>query len=175
MPQTLEIDVDQLMERIRASRERALSALPRSQTTASSHGCQEPTDLAFLQSSHDIYHIEFTSHRKVLGRVVVLLKLALRQLMTPILERQCAFNVAGARVASHLQDRVSHLQGQASDIQQQVVHLQQQVDEIREQQAAVLQALRQNMEALGRDQAAALQALRTDLVYQMQTLRHRVG
>jgi hypothetical protein len=175
MPQTLEIDVDQLMERIRASRERGLSALPRSQTTASGHGCQEPTDLAFLQSSSDIYNIDFTSHRKVLGRLVVLLKLVLRQLMTPILERQCAFNVAGARVASHLQDRVSHLQDQVSHVQQQVFHLQQQVEEIQEQQAAVLQALRQNIEALGRDHAAALQALRTDLGDQMQTLRHQVG
>ena len=175
MPQTLEIDVNQLMEQIRASRERGFSAPPRSQTTGSDHGGQEPPDLAFLQSGYDIYHIEFTSHRKVLGRVVVLLKQVLRQLMTPILERQCAFNLAGARVASHLQGQASHLQDQASQIQQQVSHLQQQVEEIREQQAAVLQALRQNIEALGREHAAALEGLRTDLVDQIETLRRQVG
>jgi hypothetical protein len=168
MPQTLEIDVDQLMEQMRAGREKGFSAPPRFQTTGADYGCQEPPDLPFLRSGYDIYHIEFTSHRTVLGRVVVLLKRILRQLMTPILERQCALNLAGARVASHLQE-------QASQIQQQVFHLQQQVEELREQQTAVLQALRQNIDALGRDQAVALEVLRTDLVDQMQTFRQQVG
>jgi 2-polyprenyl-3-methyl-5-hydroxy-6-metoxy-1,4-benzoquinol methylase len=184
MPQPLEIDVDRLMEQIRASRERGHAGVIPSQATAAFDSHQEPAELAFLQSSYDIYHIDFTSHRKVLGRVVLFLKRVLRQLMTPILERQCAFNAASARVASHLQQQTSQLQQQSAQLQQQSAQLQQQsaqlqqqsaqlqqrdsylheqMEEVRQQRSAVLQALRQDIEAFSQQQAADLQALRQDI------------
>jgi O-antigen chain-terminating methyltransferase len=107
--------------------------VPQSHATASLQGYQEPADLAFLQSGYDVYHINFTSHRKVLGRVVVFFKQVLRQLMTPILERQCAFNAASARVASHLQGQAFHLQEQSSHLQEQSSHLREQTSYLREQ------------------------------------------
>jgi hypothetical protein len=50
--------------------------------------------LTSLQHSCDIYHIQFTSHRKVFGPLVILAKKVARQLLTPILERQLAYNAA---------------------------------------------------------------------------------
>jgi hypothetical protein len=160
MPQCLEIDVDRLMEQIAASRTRRIWASSPSQVTALHASSQELPDLSFLQSGYDVYHVDFTSHRKITGRVVVFIKQVLRQFMTPILQRQCLFNAASARFASHLQ--------------QQALHLQQQLDAVRNQQATDLEVLRQEIEALTRQQSAALQALRTELTDQLQSLREQL-
>ena len=175
MPQALEIDVDQLMKQVRASRTTGVSETPSPPGKASSPASQEGADLAFLQNNYDVYHIDFTSHRRLMGRVVVLIKQVLRQFMTPILERQCFFNAASARLASHMQQEISHLQ--------------QQLEAAREQQAMALQAVRQDvegwvrqqqahaqqqLEAAREQQAMALQAVRTDLTEQMQTLQLEV-
>jgi 2-polyprenyl-3-methyl-5-hydroxy-6-metoxy-1,4-benzoquinol methylase/predicted nuclease with TOPRIM domain len=160
MPQTLEIDVDQLMEKIRASR--GQSRLPGRSSPAPEApppDRQETADLAFLQAGHDVYHIDFTSHRKVMGRVVVAIKQALRQFMTPILERQCAFNAASARVAAHLQEQASRLQQQVSQLQEQAPHLREQATQLQEQAAQLQQQVSQLQEQAPhlREQATQLQ------------------
>jgi hypothetical protein len=168
MLQTLEIDVDHLMQHLRASRKTEGSMLPPSQTTAADHASQGADDLAFMHSAYDIYHLDFISHRNLLGWVVVRLKQSLQQLLTPIFERQCAFNLASARVASELQTQVSRLQDQAS-------HLQRQMAAMQEQQATILLAMQQQIAAAQREHVAALQALRSDLLAQMQTFRDGLG
>jgi hypothetical protein len=160
MPHSLEIDVDQLMEQIAASRTRRLWASSPSQTTVSHASSQELPDLSFLQSSYDVYHIDFTSHRKIVGRVVVFIKQVLRQFMTPVLHRQSLFNAASARFASHLQQQASHLQ--------------QQLDAVRDQQAVDAQVLRQEVAALIQQQSVALQALRTEFTGQLEDIKKQL-
>jgi 2-polyprenyl-3-methyl-5-hydroxy-6-metoxy-1,4-benzoquinol methylase len=159
MPQALEINVDQLMEQVRASRTTGVSEAPSPPGKASSPATEEPADLAYLQNNYDVYHIDFTSHRRIMGRVVVLIKQVLRQFMTPILERQCFFNAASARLASHMQQEISHLQ--------------QQLEAARERQATALQAVRQEVEAWVRQQQSHAQQHDTYLQQQLEAARER--
>jgi ubiquinone/menaquinone biosynthesis C-methylase UbiE len=69
-------------------------------------------DLASLQSGYTLAQIHFTSHRTVLGPVVIALKKVLRRLLTPILECQLAYNGANARLASYLCEQVEMLKSQ---------------------------------------------------------------
>jgi hypothetical protein len=91
--------------------------------------------LTSLQHSSNIYHIQFTSHRKVFGPLIVLAKKVVRQLLTPILERQWAYNAANARLATHLCKQVTTLQKITEEMAGQII-------EMRQQQAAGLRALR---------------------------------
>src|SRR5678816_2251169 len=102
MDDVRQIDVKDLMEQMRKKmRKRQQEFFPSDPANAFSNG-PVAADLASLQSSYDIYHIHFTSHRKGLGWLVVLVKQALRKLLTPILERQLVFNMASTLIASHL-------------------------------------------------------------------------
>lgn len=159
MPHGLEIDVDQLMEHISASRMKRMWVPPPPHMTAPPAGSQDLPDLAFLHSNYDVYHVGLTSHRKIMGRLVVFIKRVLRQFMSPIFQRQCLFNAASARFASHLQQQTSHLR--------------QQLDAVCHQQAKDRQVLRQELEALIQQQSVALQALHTELTAQLQSLKEQ--
>jgi hypothetical protein len=159
MPHGLEIDVDQLMEQISASRMKRVWVPASSQVMASHAGSHDLPDLSFLHSSYDVYHVDFTSHRKIMGRVVVFIKQVLRQFMSPILQRQCLFNAASARVASHLQQQTSDLRHQ--------------LDAVRDQQATDGQVLRRELEALIQQQSVALQALHAEFTAQLQSLKEQ--
>jgi 2-polyprenyl-3-methyl-5-hydroxy-6-metoxy-1,4-benzoquinol methylase len=91
--------------------------------------------LTSLQHSSDIYHIQFTSHRKVFGPLVVLAKKVARQLLTPILERQLAYNAANTQLTTHLYKQVTTLQERTEELSVEIM-------KIRQEQAANLQALR---------------------------------
>jgi tRNA (mo5U34)-methyltransferase len=66
-------------------------------------------DLTLLRSGGDLTRINFTSHRQRLGPLVVLAKKGLSRLLTPILERQTAYNAANARVIASLKNEISAL------------------------------------------------------------------
>jgi tRNA (mo5U34)-methyltransferase len=72
-------------------------------------GAQGTADLALLLTRSDLTRIDFTSHRRRLGPLVVLAKKGLCRLLTPILERQTAYNAANARVIAALKDEFSAL------------------------------------------------------------------
>ena len=150
MPQTLEIDVEQIMEQIRGKTSTRQLEIPPHGAAIPLTETQIPADLAFLQSGYDIYHVNFVSHRKVLGRVVLFAKNVLRQLLTPILERQMAFNAATARVAQYLWEQSKG---------------------IHQQQVTILQTLQQTLDAFEQRQTAALQGLRTEMLEQVQAWR----
>jgi hypothetical protein len=69
-------------------------------------GSQQPgliaADVALLHASYDTQRVDLTSHRSILGPVIVLAKRIVRQLLTPVLARQVAYNAANARVTSYL-------------------------------------------------------------------------
>jgi tRNA (mo5U34)-methyltransferase len=72
-------------------------------------GEQGTADLTLLRSGGDLTCINFTSHRRNLGPLVVLAKRGLSRLLTPILERQSAYNAANARVIASLKNEISAL------------------------------------------------------------------
>jgi SAM-dependent methyltransferase len=164
-----EIDVEKVMEQIRENVRKRRQELPPSQVAGPPPIDQVPADLTLLHRNHNIYPMHFTSHRKVWGRCVVLAKKVLQKLLTPILERQLAYNVANTRVTSHLWEQVTTLYQQQADALQ-ALRL---IATLRQQQADALQALRaevgaqvagglqQQADALQR-QADALQALRLE-------------
>jgi len=138
MDEELEIKVEAIMEEIRGKIREHQHTSSSDVVHPSSNGAIR-ADLISLHNNHNISNLHFTSHRKVFGRLIVGAKKALRQLLTPILERQSAYNAANARLDSHL------------------YHLCQ-------QQAEALQALQgmvvEQIEVLGQKQSEALRALR---------------
>jgi len=79
---------------------------------------QVRADLEFLGSGYDVRDISMVSHRRVLGRVVVRVKDALRTLLTPILDRQVVYNAAVARVLARTQEQLAaleHRQGERGE------------------------------------------------------------
>jgi SAM-dependent methyltransferase len=175
MDGTQEIDVDQVME---CQRECSFAEGP----SPSSNGTMA-ADLASLQSNHDIYHLHFTSHRRGLGRFVVLAKQVLRKLLTPVLERQLAYNAANTRIAYYLNKQMESLRQQQAattpalremvveqvegfyqSVREMVVE---QIEGLGQQQTAAFQKLREavteQIGGLGQQQTAALHAVRRAL------------
>ena len=158
-----EIDVEKVMEQIRENVRKRRQELPPSQVAGPPPIDQGPADLTSLHRNHNIYPMHFTSHRKVWGRCVVSAKKVLQKLLTPILERQLAYNVANTRVTSHLWEQVTTLYQQQADALQ-ALRL---ITTLRQQQADALQALRAEVGAQVagglQQQADALQALRAEV------------
>ena len=94
-------------------------------------------DMASIHANYDITKTHLRSHRRVVGPAVGLTKKILRQLATPFLRRQVAYNAANARV---------------------ITHLKQQGEVLGQQQAGFWTQLRQQGEALGQ-QGAQLQQI----------------
>jgi O-antigen chain-terminating methyltransferase len=169
--ETPEIDVTALMEEIRARIRRRQPELSPPDTASPRPNDSVATDVAALQSDYDIYHLHFTSHRRVLGRLVVLAKRLLRQLLTPILERQLAYNAANARVAAYLYQRLDELPQQRAALQA----LSERLDGVQQQQTAALRALRAELlEQLAEMVTGQLQALREQQARGFQELRDAV-
>ena len=97
---------------------------------------------------------------------MVLAKKLLQQLLTPILERQLAFNTATARLTSSLWKQVATLYQQQETALQ---ALQEQLWGGAQQHTGALQALRAEMVALGQAQSDALPALRAEDGEQLRT------
>jgi SAM-dependent methyltransferase len=64
-------------------------------------------DLGVLRAASDIGHTALRSHRKVVGRVVILLKKLVRQLMKPVLDQQVVYNAAAVRLFEAFNGRVN--------------------------------------------------------------------
>ena len=210
MDELQEIDVEQIMERIRENIRRRRTAggegfsLPvdqagvspaltpsqigRGKTLPLRTDGQVAADLAILHSGYDVYHIHFTSHRRILGPLVVFVKKVLRQLLTPILTRQVAYNAANARVATYLKEQIEALgQQQAQIVQILEDRFAQLRDEIQAAHAQEFQRLRGELEAHLQQQAQAIQALEGRLAQlreevlatprgqALQTMRERVS
>jgi SAM-dependent methyltransferase len=98
-------DVQQVMERIRENirRRRSLEHGSTSEPLAPAfdHG-QEAPDFAHLQSVGDLRKISFTSHRWLLGPLIIAVKKMLFTLLTPLLERQATYNAASARALADI-------------------------------------------------------------------------
>jgi SAM-dependent methyltransferase len=160
MDQLPEADAAEIMRQVReqASRQRRKYAL--SSAASPRRNSQTANDLSVLQSSQDISHLHFSSHRKVVGDLIILAKRVLQQLLTPIFERQSAYNAVNARLVAYLCERVEQMQEQMASA----------LEALRAEETAFLDALRETvtgqLEALARQQAEALQALQIEVTSQ---------
>ena len=105
MTEVPEIDVERLMTQVRES-VGARTAGPNSPLAENAMLASDSgpvgTGGADLEALHDIRAVAFTSHRRVLGPLIVRLKKILHKLLTPILERQVAYNAASLRAIEEL-------------------------------------------------------------------------
>jgi SAM-dependent methyltransferase len=170
MDTTKEIDVEKIMEWIRENiRKRQLESSA-SEATLSARNGQLEADLAALHSRYDIYHIHFTSHRRLFGWLVVSAKKVLRKLLTPILEQQLMYNAANARMASLSWERLGQVSQQhAAMLQALRAELEARLGETGQRQTAVEGQLRE----MEQRQAAALQAARADIGAQLTQMGQR--
>ena len=162
------IDVKEIMGQIREKIQKRQQGLFHSDPASALSDGPVAADLACLQSSYNISHIHFTSHRKGLGWLVVLAKQVLRKLLTPILERQVAYNAANTRIAYHLCKQVAGvLQQQAATSQalQEIV-----VEQVEELYRVMRDMVVEQIEGLGQQQATAFQSLREAVVEQVEGL-----
>src|SRR5215211_3255520 len=116
MDDVQQIDAEEIIGEIREQNRTHQQGLSRSDAASPLSEAAMDADLASLQSSYDIYHIHFTSHRKGVGRLIVLAKQVLRKLLTPILEQQVAYNTANTRVVMANTRIVRFLYNQLEDL-----------------------------------------------------------
>ena len=117
MNEVQQIDVEQIMERIRENirRRRSAGDIPTPEHDTSPFADdQVAADLAYLHSGYDITNVSLVSHRRILGSLVLATKKVFRKLLAPVLDRQVAYNAASTRVTTHLKDWVE-AQRQISD------------------------------------------------------------
>jgi SAM-dependent methyltransferase len=126
MADVQDIDVEQIMKQVQENiRRRRQEPTLAYQTEYASNG-QVTADLASLHNDHNISSMNFTSHRRVLGPLIVSVKKTLRQLLTPILIKQASYNAANTRVTAHLMERLAALDEQQKQVQGQELPQQQQ-------------------------------------------------
>jgi 2-polyprenyl-3-methyl-5-hydroxy-6-metoxy-1,4-benzoquinol methylase len=121
-------------------------------------------DLASLQNNYDIYNIHFTSHRRRVGWLVVQAKRLLRKLLTPILERQLAYNAANTHLWRQIAEALQHETAASQALQKMLA------EEIEGLYEAVRRIVVEPIEMLGQQQAAAVQALRDAMTEQVEAL-----
>src|SRR5919109_1189914 len=154
------VDVTEIMRQVReqADKQRQKFALVRA--TSPRRNPQTREDLGFLQSHQDLADLRYSSHRKVVGEVITYAKKFLHQLLTPVLERQSAYNAVNARLMSYVCDRVERMEGQVASA----------LDALRAEETTSLEALRETvigqLETLRQQQAGALQALQAEVASQ---------
>src|SRR5918996_2380395 len=112
MDDVQQIDAEEIIGEIREQNRTHQQGLSRSDAASPRSVAAMDADLASLQSSYDIYHIHFTSHRKGVVRLIVLAKQVLRKLLTPILEQQVAYNTANTRIVRFLYNQLEDLRYQ---------------------------------------------------------------
>jgi O-antigen chain-terminating methyltransferase len=121
---------------------------------------QTRDDLGFLHSQQDLADLHFSSHRKVVGKAITYAKKFLHQLLTPVLERQSAYNAVNARLMSYVCDRVEGVEGQVASA----------LEALRAEEIMFLDTLRETvigqLETLQQQQASALQALQAEVASQ---------
>ncbi len=107
MDDTIESGSAGIKERIRQGMDRyRTEVFTRGEPFLSARSSHVLADLASLRSMYDVYNVPLTSHRRIVGPVLVLIKRVLRQLLTPVLERQVAFNGTVLRVLTSFKERL---------------------------------------------------------------------
>lgn len=105
------MDADEVAARIREDvRQRREEVLP------VPPNLQSAVDAAFLETAHDVYHVELSPGRSMLGMPVRLVKAIVRRLLAPVIGRQVEFNAAVARRAQHTDAQLEALAQRVEDL-----------------------------------------------------------
>jgi O-antigen chain-terminating methyltransferase len=179
------MDVEEVMERIRETIRRRRSSpelvAPANAISPVDNGGGAP-DFASLHSLHDIRNISFDSHRRVLGPLVGAVKRILQKLLTPILERQVAYNAANVRAIgtldrqlrreilateARLRDAQSQLREEVLDVQ---LPLRDEVMAVQSRLTAQSQALEAHSQALEARRSETLEMVRQSSQAAMQRI-----
>jgi SAM-dependent methyltransferase len=159
------VDVTEIMKQVREQANKHRQKFALSSAASPRRNSQVAEDLSFLQSSQDISQVRFSSHRKVVGDIIILVKRVLQQLLTPIIERQSAYNAVNARLVASLYERVEHMEERVASA----------LDTLRAEETAFLDALRETitaqLEVLAQQQATSLQALQMEVASQSRERR----
>ena len=160
-----QVDVTEIMKQIREQAGRQRQKFTLSTMASPRRNSQVAEDLGFLQSSQDISQVRFSSHRKVVGDIITLVKRVLQQLLTPIFERQSAYNAVNARLVASLYERVERMEERVASA----------LDTLRAEETAFLDTLRETITAelggLAQQQATSLQALHMEVASQSRERR----
>lgn len=77
---------------------------------------QGAADAAFLEAAQDIYHVELSPSRGLLGAPVRAVKAMVRRLLAPVIGRQVEFNTAVTRHARHIDEQLEVLAERQEDL-----------------------------------------------------------
>jgi hypothetical protein len=80
-------------------------------------------ELQILHSTSDIAGAPFRSHRRLLGRFIIMMKNFARELLVQLLQRQTAFNAAAIRLIEHLNRRLDAMARELSLTAQRLAEL----------------------------------------------------
>lgn len=154
------VDVTEIMRQVREQADKQRQKFTLASAASPRRNPQTREDLGFLQSNQDLADLRFSSHRKVVGEVITYAKKLVHQLLTPVLERQSAYNAVNARLMSYVCDRVERMEGQVAAA----------LDALRAEETTFLDTLRETvigqLETLRQQQASALQALQAEVASQ---------
>jgi O-antigen chain-terminating methyltransferase len=173
-----EVDVEQILDAARQqiARRNMTEASAAAPAGGGGRG-QAATDFSHLHAAADVQNVPFASHRPIMGAAVVAVKKALRQLLTPILERQVAYNTASAlamtqlreslavldlrqsQMADTITDRLGVLETDNAGLARQLNALSRAQQEAREAEARQSEALRATLSDRDDEQRATLAAL----------------
>jgi len=131
MDEIQDINVKEIMDQIRKDIRQQQAALPSYAANLSTNG-QAFADLTTLHTSYDICHLPITSHRRVLGRSIVLVKKVLRKLLTPILLQQSTYNAANTRSIEALYQQMEAQMATVQTLRDTVIQIQNGVTENRQ-------------------------------------------
>jgi SAM-dependent methyltransferase len=159
------VDVTGIMRQVReqATQQRQKFAL--ASASSPRRNPQTIEDLRFIQSTQSLSQLHFSSHRKLVGRVITYAKKLLHQLLTPVLERQSAYNAVSARLMTSLCERVERLQEEQAAV----------LETLRAEETAFLEALRETvveqLDLLAQQQATAFRVLQGEVAAQRRERR----
>jgi SAM-dependent methyltransferase len=161
------VDVTEVMRQVREQADKQRQKFTLASAASPRRNPQTREDLGLLQSTQDLAGVRFSSHRKVVGEVITSVKKLIHQLLTPVLERQSAYNAVNTRLMSYLCDRVERMEGQVASA----------LDALRGEETTFLDALRETvigqLETLRQQQASALQDLQEEIAAQSRERRAR--
>jgi SAM-dependent methyltransferase len=159
------VDVTEIMRQVREQANQQRQKFALASAASPRRNPQTIEDLRFIQSTQDLSQLHFSSHRKVVGQVITYAKRFLHQLLTPVLERQSAYNAVSARLITCLCERVERLQEEQAAV----------LEALRAEETAFLQALREavveQLEVLAQQQATAFRALQVEVASQRRERR----
>ena len=171
MERAPDIDVEQLLSRVRDDIARRGSAADSSLSGGRPSPDQGAAELAKLRSVSDIENVPLSSHRPLTGTLVLALKRLVRKLLTPSLRAQASFNATTLDLLAQTRDAFEALdRRQAQLLQARDDRLQAHANMV----GRVHAGLREDVAILRRDTESAMLAVSERLRVELEAQSHAV-